>query len=185
MVGRLFELFQAASLLRLPRRYRLVLSLACLGAWAFDVCTLPHPTLGQAFQASLSRVYSLLFDGSVFYLLTSSVMKRRGEAWLVTSEAGSFRLRGDRSWRLSRGELTVGRGPLCDVVLPVPFVSRSHCRLTAMSGGLYVSDLGSVNGTHVNGRRLGNGRKRLHSGDLVNLGRPDSDLMLRIERVEG
>ena len=54
----------------------------------------------------------------------------------------------------------VGRHPDCDVRLCSIRVSRRHCCLTAVDGVVVVRDLGSTNGTSINGRRVEAGRLR-------------------------
>lgn len=50
--------------------------------------------------------------------------------------------------------LTVGRLPVCDIPLHDAGVSRCHVRLAPSADGLLVQDLGSTNGTYVNGHRV-------------------------------
>jgi hypothetical protein len=50
--------------------------------------------------------------------------------------------------------LLVGRAPACGLVLDAPKVSRSHCRIEAKGDAVLVTDLGSRNGTFVNGKRI-------------------------------
>lgn len=50
--------------------------------------------------------------------------------------------------------LTIGRDPMCDIIFKDPEVSRQHIRLMKTENGYQVQDLGSTNGTFVNGRRL-------------------------------
>ncbi len=52
---------------------------------------------------------------------------------------------------LDGSPLMIGRGADADVMLPDPLVSRHHARLAPRGGRLVVSDLGSTNGTRVNG----------------------------------
>jgi predicted component of type VI protein secretion system len=56
--------------------------------------------------------------------------------------------------------VVVGRNPQCDVRLDSHRVSRRHCCLTAERDGLFVRDLGSANGTWINGRRIAIGLVR-------------------------
>src|SRR5579859_824753 len=65
---------------------------------------------------------------------------------------------------------TIGRGPTCDIALIHDTVSRLHLSLQFASGGWHAEDLGSENGTLLNGVRI-NGREELRSGDLLRLGR--------------
>jgi serine/threonine protein kinase len=59
-----------------------------------------------------------------------------------------------RQYPVYRGEVTIGRDTGNDVVLPVSQVSRRHARITCDREGYRVTDLGSTNGTFVNGVRL-------------------------------
>ena len=62
----------------------------------------------------------------------------------------------------------VGRHARCDARLESSRVSRRHCVLTEYNGDVVIRDLGSTNGTWVNGRRVA--RSRLTPGDLVSIG---------------
>ncbi len=66
---------------------------------------------------------------------------------------------------------TVGREG-CDVILPDPDVSRRHAAVRLLDNGVAVEDLGSTNGTFVNGVRL-EAPKRLSPGDVVRVGETD------------
>ena len=68
------------------------------------------------------------------------------------------------------GELTLGREPAtADVVIPDPGVSRRHARVLAHDGEVIVEDLGSSNGTYVNGHRI-TGPVPLGPADELQLG---------------
>ena len=68
-------------------------------------------------------------------------------------------------WNGGQSELLLGRSRDCDVVLASDAVSRRHARLVFRDGHWLVCDLGSTNGTTVNGARVG--RCRLRPGDRV------------------
>jgi hypothetical protein len=69
------------------------------------------------------------------------------------------------------GELTIGRGPGAGVPLTSDnFVSQLHARVFRSGNEYWVEDLGSTNGTLVNGRRL-SGAVPLRRGDRVQVGR--------------
>lgn len=53
-----------------------------------------------------------------------------------------------------REEIIIGRGVDCDVVIKDAKASRRHCRLTRRSEGFALEDLGSKNGTWVDGKRI-------------------------------
>ena len=54
----------------------------------------------------------------------------------------------------------VGRHPACDAWLESRRVSRRHCCLIRAEGEVFVRDLGSTNGTWINGHRVDEGRLR-------------------------
>jgi DNA-binding winged helix-turn-helix (wHTH) protein len=58
---------------------------------------------------------------------------------------------GDRQWLLEAEECIVGRGPQATIRLDQPRVSRRHARIRRTPDGTEIEDLGSKNGTRVNG----------------------------------
>lgn len=67
-------------------------------------------------------------------------------------------------------EVTVGRGGGCALVLSEDtYVSQLHARLFQQNGEGYVEDLGSTNGTYINGKQI-TGVTRLKRGDHVQFG---------------
>jgi len=79
--------------------------------------------------------------------------------------AQSGPLQGER-WVLQRDRFLIGRGPECDIVVPDRQISRQHARITRTRDAVLVEDLGSKNGTHVNGVRI-EAPTRLQDGDVV------------------
>jgi pSer/pThr/pTyr-binding forkhead associated (FHA) protein len=67
------------------------------------------------------------------------------------------------------GPVTVGRGRDADLVLADELVSRRHARVTPEGSGALVEDLGSRNGTFLNGEGI-HGPTRLEPGDQLQLG---------------
>jgi hypothetical protein len=65
--------------------------------------------------------------------------------------------------------LVIGRLPDCDVVLADSNVSRRHAEIRRKDDGVFVVDLGSTNGTRVNGTRVVR-EQLLSSGDEVSVG---------------
>lgn len=69
---------------------------------------------------------------------------------------------------IERTPAIIGRAESCDLKLHGPSVSRRHARLTKESGGYFIQDLGSKNGTFVNGRPIG--KVELKSDDSIAIG---------------
>jgi len=67
--------------------------------------------------------------------------------------------------------LVLGRGSQCSLVLEGAMVSRTHCKITRVEQLHVIEDLGSSNGTLLNGRRLSNGESAaLRRGDVITIG---------------
>lgn len=92
-------------------------------------------------------------------------------AVLEAQEAGPHAVLGAGALEipLAAGETLVGRGPECAVRLPSPQVSRVHARLSLSGSRAVLEDLGSRNGTWVNGARVA-GPVDLADGDEVMFG---------------
>ncbi len=80
-----------------------------------------------------------------------------------------------RVYTISAGSCVAGRGRGCDLVLASEIVSREHARLEVVSTDLRVADLGSSNGTFINGARVV-GEATIHPGDVLSVG----DVALRL-----
>jgi len=66
--------------------------------------------------------------------------------------------------------LVMGRSKEADVLLDDPYASEFHMRLVAHDTGLVLHDLGSTNGTYINGRRV-TAPTTLRRGDSVQVGK--------------
>ncbi len=66
-------------------------------------------------------------------------------------------------------DMTAGRAHGCDIVLDEQYVSQVHTRLFSRDGSVFVEDLGSTNGTWVNGSRAV-GQMPARLGDRVQIG---------------
>ena len=74
------------------------------------------------------------------------------------------------------GPVIVGRSPGADIVIGAGYVSGRHARFQLMGQNLFVEDLGSKNGTAVNGRPV-HDPVALRNKDLVTIG--DVDIRVR------
>jgi DNA-binding response OmpR family regulator len=70
---------------------------------------------------------------------------------------------------LSGSEHSLGRSPLCDIVIPRNNISRIHARITREGPRYLLHDAGSANGTFVNGQPI-SGPHTLHNRDGIGLG---------------
>ncbi|MBE2221731.1 MAG: FHA domain-containing protein [Anaerolineae bacterium] len=75
-----------------------------------------------------------------------------------------------QSFPLFAATATIGRDPISDIAINDPEVSRQHARLTQTSDSYQIEDLGSTNGTFVNGLPLGSAPVQLAHGNEIKLG---------------
>jgi len=73
---------------------------------------------------------------------------------------------GENSLRLAKGETIIGRGLSCHFRFNDPTISREHARITLRDGRLEIEDLGTTNGTRVNGVVIPRATQ-LHDGDVI------------------
>jgi hypothetical protein len=73
-----------------------------------------------------------------------------------------------RDLSLDQGVTVIGRSSGCDVVVDDPNVSRRHAEIRRLGEGFSLVDLGSTNGTEVNGQRVG--ETSLMNGDVIGVG---------------
>ena len=67
-------------------------------------------------------------------------------------------------------ELLIGREPECDIVIRSHEASRRHARISQSEGRWVLTDLGSMNGTYLNGERLNDESRWLTAGDSFSIG---------------
>lgn len=71
-------------------------------------------------------------------------------------------------WTIESDEFLIGRGSDCQIILPERQVSRHHVRITHENGRYTLHDLGSRNGTHLNGNQI-EGSTVLQDGDEISI----------------
>jgi hypothetical protein len=97
-------------------------------------------------------------------------------AWALTIEGGR---QTGLTYVLGPGNTIAGRSAQCAIFLPDVTVSREHARFSVDATGLSMTDLGSTNGTYVNGRRHEAGK--LSEDDELMIGK----FHLRVSRGHG
>ncbi len=87
---------------------------------------------------------------------------------------------GDEKHQLEgRGPWSVGRSQENDIVINDPNVSRRHARISRADGGFVVEDLGSTNGTLLDGAPID--RERIEGGDELTFGQSTARFIRRID----
>jgi FHA domain len=108
----------------------------------------------------------VLAPGSVPGLGVEAQHVEAGKVVVVKSPA----LDEGEEWQLNSAPLTFGRGAQNDVQLQRDeYASSRHARIEARRDGVWLEDIGSTNGTYLNGIRLTR-PKRMTPGDIVRIG---------------
>ena len=89
-----------------------------------------------------------------------------GPALVVRSGGG----RAGETFVLEGAETTIGRSPDCDIFLDDVTVSRKHAVVRRGAAGLQIEDLGSLNGTYLNRKRI-EAAAGLEEGDELQIGK--------------
>ena len=84
---------------------------------------------------------------------------------------------------LRHWENSIGRSRLSDIVIPFPFISRSHAVLTRREGDWLVSDLDSRGGVKVNGKKI-SGQTPVNEGDILLLAGLELKLLPAMQNVD-
>jgi len=103
------------------------------------------------------------------YAFQGDVRPAPGARALPRPVSGARLISGERQWLLSEGTSLVGRDRDCAVQIDSSTLSRHHARIVVSSGEATIEDLGSKNGTSVNGTPVSN-PVPLKDGDEVQVG---------------
>jgi Protein of unknown function (DUF3662)/FHA domain len=132
-------------------------------------------------ETAAERGWGLVGPPEVSFLVDESL--KRGDlacaASLVESEEGAASAEGrgvvvihedgaERTVALSSDSVTIGRLADCDIVLTDKGASRKHAQLKLRDGAWTITDLGSTNGTRLNGQTIQS--RELSDGDKITIG---------------
>lgn len=125
----------------------------------------PHPEPAPAERPTV------MVSGSRQDVTAPTIKIPRTSGRLVITKGGSG------TFQIEARDYVIGRSSRADVVVDDPSVSGKHARLTVLTGGsASVTDLGSSNGTTVNGQKV-QGSQAVRSGDTIGVG----EAVLRFE----
>ncbi len=96
--------------------------------------------------------------------------RKKDAVWTVMVQRGPKELRGVKI--KVTGPIVVGRAPGADIVIGTSFVSGRHARFSPQGKDLFIEDLGSTNGTVLNGQPV-TGPVAVRSGDIIAIGNVD------------
>ncbi|HEX3598763.1 MAG TPA: EAL domain-containing protein [Lacipirellulaceae bacterium] len=99
--------------------------------------------------------------------MLSNTLPAKRVTWLLSGQMADDQP--VRHARVDSARFVVGRKPEASLSIPSPTVSREHAELTVVDRGLLLRDLGSTNGTFVNGTRIQQ-PCTVHHGDLLQFG---------------
>ena len=120
--------------------------------------------LGESKKGDTTEVYQVDETGEIRPVDLEEVT-HEGATLVIRSGGG----RSGEAFNIGGERLTIGRSPEAEVFLDDVTVSRNHALLVRRRDGLYIDDLGSLNGTYVNRRRIES--HRLQNGDELQVGK--------------
>jgi len=121
--------------------------------------------LGQPAESSTATYRIDESTGELVPVELDDMVAREGAALVVRSGGG----RVGESFPLDHERMSIGRRPDSEVFLDDVTVSRDHAILVRRGDDVFLDDLGSLNGTYVNRRRIDS--QRLEDGDEVQIGK--------------
>ena len=120
--------------------------------------------LGEGKQGDTTEVYQVDETGELRPVDLDEVT-HEGATLVIRSGGG----RSGEVFNIGGERMTIGRSPEAEIFLDDVTVSRNHALLVRRRDGLYIDDLGSLNGTYVNRRRIES--HRLQNGDELQVGK--------------
>jgi hypothetical protein len=112
-----------------------------------------------------TMTYTVDESGEMHQVDIDEVVDQHGAALVIRSGGG----RAGESFTLDDERVSIGRTPDAGVFLDDVTVSRNHALLVRRKDGLYIDDLGSLNGTYVNRRRIES--HKLQDADEIQIGK--------------
>jgi hypothetical protein len=109
--------------------------------------------------------YKIAETGDFQPIDIEEMVEAEGAAIVIRSGGG----RAGESFAISQDRMSIGRTPDAPLFLDDVTVSRNHALLVRRRDGLYIDDLGSLNGTYVNRRRIES--HLLADGDEIQIGK--------------
>ncbi len=112
-----------------------------------------------------TMTYTVDESGEMRQVDVDEMVDRAGAALVIRSGGG----RAGETFTIDDEKVSIGRTPDAGVFLDDVTVSRNHALLVRRRDGLYIDDLGSLNGTYVNRRRIES--HKLADGDELQIGK--------------
>ena len=112
-----------------------------------------------------TMTYTVDESGEMHTVDIDEMVDRAGAALVIRSGGG----RAGESFTIDEDKVSIGRTPDAGVFLDDVTVSRNHALLVRRRDGLFIDDLGSLNGTYVNRHRIES--HQLVDGDEIQIGK--------------
>ena len=123
------------------------------------------PAESESGEDPTTMTYTVDDTGDMQPVDIDEVVEAAGAALVIRAGGG----RAGESFSIDEERVSIGRSPDAGVFLDDVTVSRNHALLVRRRDGLYIDDLGSLNGTYVNRRRIES--HRLGDGDEIQVGK--------------
>lgn len=124
------------------------------------------PLLIVVFMVALAAIFFFIWQMSSRRQVAPAMGPAGGRAGQIVVTRGQAMR---QAVGLDKPLITIGRDPASSLAVMDPQVSRQHAQIRRQAEGVILYDLGSVNGTYVNGRRVA-GTQLLNPGDVIRVG---------------
>lgn len=104
----------------------------------------------------------------------------RGMAYLqLLMDKNNLYFEVESAYPLDKEVIVIGRGANCDIVIDDYYISTRHVQLWSEDDEWYIADMGSTNGTYINGIKMDDEPLILDSGDRIKIGQVEFMAVLR------
>lgn len=142
--------------------------------WIFPIEETPQRLLlavaDPTDQAAVSEVKAKFYQPVELRLATAKDILDQADKHYGPKLVGVLPTGDKIEYLINRPEIEIGKAPHNQIVLTDPTVSNTHAVIMSRDGGFSIVDLGSRNGTFVNGERLTTHARTLKHGDSVQMG---------------
>ena len=133
----------------------------------------------------IPKLFSILFVLLVYIFIIKIIkmvntdiavmQKKKSSAGVVGTYIKLLNIRNSLDFHVEESypiatDIAIGRDRRCEIFIDDPFLSQRHCEILVRDGVYYLNDLGSTNGSKLNGKSVSGDAIELMNGDKISIG---------------